>query len=265
MTRSRASIGPQMTPLIGGHESVVQTGLTDRTESAPGQENSVFDARALLAFFAIAYVLSWAWVIPLAVTGHTVFQGRGWPSHFPSLLGPMLAAFVVTAWTTGRFGVRDLLRRMGRWQIGWRRWLIALSPLAFLGLALGVVAASGGTLPEIADFAQFSGLPSGLGVIGVALLIVVVNGFGEETGWRGYASVATSEAFLAPDLDLDLGRLLGRLAYPPVLRPALLQGVLRCDWSRLLLRPGVWCGRFDLAVQPHRWKHSGGRCLARHL
>lgn len=187
MTRSRALIGPHMAPLVGGHEPVVQTGLTDRTESAPGQENSVFDARALLAFFAIAYVLSWAWVIPLAVTGHTVFQGRGWPSHFPSLLGPMAAAFVVTAWTTGRFGVRDLLRRMGRWQIGWRWWLIALSPLAFLGLALGVVAASGGTLPKIADFAQFSGLPSGLGVIGVALLIVVVNGFGEETGWRGYA------------------------------------------------------------------------------
>ena len=72
MTRSRALIGPHMAPLVGGHEPVVQTGLTDRTESAPGQENSVFNARALLAFFAIAYVLSWAWVIPLAVTGHTV-------------------------------------------------------------------------------------------------------------------------------------------------------------------------------------------------
>ena len=126
-------------------------------------------------------------MIPLAVTGHTVFQGRGWPSHFPSLLGPMVAAFVVTAWTTGRHGVRDLLRRMGRWQIGWRWWIAALSPLAFLGLALAVIAATGGTLPKAGDFAQFSGLPSGLGLVGVALLILVVDGFGEETGWRGYA------------------------------------------------------------------------------
>ena len=187
MTRSRAMVGTDVAPLVDGRGPDVHSGLTNRTESSAGTKSPVFNARALVAFFVIAYLLSWAWVIPLAVTGHTVFQGRGWPSHFPSLLGPMVAAFVVTAWTTGRSGVRDLFRRMGRWQIGWRWWIAALSPLAFLGLALVVIAATGGTLPKAGDFAQFSGLPSGLGLVGVALLILVVDGFGEETGWRGYA------------------------------------------------------------------------------
>jgi uncharacterized protein len=173
--------------LENGHGRVGQADLPDLMGGRQGGERSVFNAWSLLAFFAIAYVVSWAWLIPLALTGDTVFQGRGWPTHFPSLLGPLVAAFIVTAWTTGRHGVRDLLRRMGRWRIGWRWWLAALSPLAFLCLALGVIAASGGALPEAGGFAQFSGLPSGLGVVGVALLIVVVDGFGEETGWRGYA------------------------------------------------------------------------------
>src|SRR5947209_349820 len=102
------------------------------TEARADEERHSFNVRALLAFFVLSYALSWAWVIPFAATGQTVFEGRGWPTHFPSLLGPMVAAFVVTAWTTGRVGVRDLCSRMVQWRIGWRWWLIALSPVAFL-------------------------------------------------------------------------------------------------------------------------------------
>ena len=131
--------------------------------------------------------VSWAWVVPWAATGHTVLQGEGWPTHFPSLLGPMLAAFAVTAWTTGRAGVRDLVSRMGRWRIGWRWWLAVASPLVFFFVVLGVMALVGADIPARSDFASFSGLPEGVSVVGVALLVTVVNGFGEETGWRGYA------------------------------------------------------------------------------
>ena len=80
--------------------------------------NPSFSARALVAFFALTYALSWSWVIPLAATGSTVYPGKVWPTHFPTLLGPMVAAFAVTARTVGRHGVRDLVRRMGRWRIG---------------------------------------------------------------------------------------------------------------------------------------------------
>lgn len=141
----------------------------------------------VLLYFALAFAISWAWVIPLAATGHTVAQGRGWPTHLPSLIGPMVAALLLTAWDAGAAGLRDLLARMVRWRIGWGWWLAALSPLlVFLGLLL-VLTVAGTQLPAGKDFADFSGISSGLGVLVVWGLVLLVNGFGEETGWRGYA------------------------------------------------------------------------------
>ncbi len=111
--------------------------------------SSPLDVRALLWFFVLAYAWSWAWLIPFVVADRTVYQGRGWPTHFPSLIGPLVAAFVVTAWTTRRAGVLDL-RRMWRWRIGWRWWVAALSPVAYFGLALAAMAVAGESLPALA-------------------------------------------------------------------------------------------------------------------
>src|SRR6266511_848538 len=86
---------------------------------------------ALLAFFALAYALSWAWVVPLALTHQVVRRGDGWPTHAPALLGPLVAAFAVTAWTTGRPGVRELLARMGRWRVSLHWCLVARSLNSF--------------------------------------------------------------------------------------------------------------------------------------
>jgi uncharacterized protein len=44
-----------------------------------------------------------------------------------------------------------------------------------------------GKLRARGDFARFSGLSAGLGILGVAAVITIVNGSGEETGWRRYA------------------------------------------------------------------------------
>ena len=187
MTRSKATGGQRVAPPSHGDGFGMHPVAPSRSEPGTGSKGGPFDPRALVAFFLLAYLLNWAWVIPLAATGHTVFQGMGWPTHFPSLLAPLVAAFIVTACTTGRSGARDLLGRMGRWRIGWRWWVAALSPVGFLALAIAGIAVTGGTLPEAGDFAQFSGVPSGLGLVGVALVILVVDGFGEETGWRGYA------------------------------------------------------------------------------
>ena len=141
----------------------------------------------VVVFFALAYGFSWMWVIPWAATGRTVLQGHGWPTHLPSLVGPFLAAFVVTGWTDGRRGVRALLSRMGRWRIGWRWWLAVTSPLVFFFLVLAAMALLSANVPARADFARFSGIPAAFGIVGVAAVVTVVNGFGEETGWRGYA------------------------------------------------------------------------------
>jgi membrane protease YdiL (CAAX protease family) len=143
------------------------------------------DVRALVTFFALAYALSWSWVFPLAAAHLVVLRGQSWPTHYPALFGPAIAAVVVTMWTTGRQGIRDLLARMTRWRVSLRWWLAALTPAAFLGLALIAMAGAGKALPSVADFGWFSGIPA-VGLAGV-LLFIFLGAMGEETGWRGYA------------------------------------------------------------------------------
>jgi len=53
--------------------------------------------RSLTWFFVLAYGLSWGWLIPIGLSGGLVTAGKGWPTHFPALLGPLLAAIVVIA------------------------------------------------------------------------------------------------------------------------------------------------------------------------
>jgi CAAX protease family protein len=159
------------------------TAIGERSRAARG--GSRLDVKALAVFFALSYALSWSWAIPLAAAHLVVRRGVGWPTHLPALLGPAIAAVVVTAWTMGRPGVRDLLARLAWWRVPLRWWLVAVSPVAFLGLALAAMAAAGQALPGVADFGRFSGIPA-MSLAGVVLLIFV-GALGEETGWRGYA------------------------------------------------------------------------------
>ena len=159
------------------------TAIGERRRAA--RDSSRLDTRALVVFFALAYALSWSWAIPLAAAHLVVRRGVGWPTHLPALLGPAIAALVVTAWTMGRPGVRDLGARLVRWRVPVRWWLVAVSPVVFLGLALAAMAAAGRALPGVGDFGRFSGTPA-IGLAGV-LLIIFAGALGEETGWRGYA------------------------------------------------------------------------------
>jgi membrane protease YdiL (CAAX protease family) len=160
------------------------TAIGERPRQARG--GSRLDVKALVVFFALAYALSWSWAIPLAAAHLVVRRGEGWPTHYPLLLGPAIAAVVVTAWTMGRPGVGDLLARMARWRVPLRWWLAAVSPAVFLGLPLIAMVVAGKPLPSAADFGWFSGTPA-VGLVGVLLLITFVGALGEETGWRGYA------------------------------------------------------------------------------
>jgi membrane protease YdiL (CAAX protease family) len=135
----------------------------------------------LASYFVLAYALSWAYWVPLALTGAVVTAGDGSPTHFPGLLGPAIAAVVVTAVVDGRAGVRELGRRAVRWRVGVRWYAAAAAPLLFFAVAVAVAG-----WPGAGALTRFSGLPP-VGLLGVFALVLLVNGYGEETGWRGFA------------------------------------------------------------------------------
>jgi uncharacterized protein len=139
----------------------------------------------VVAYFVLAFAISWAVWIPMAAAGMRVYQGSEWPTHWPGLFGPLVAAFVVTAVVAGRAGVMDLLKRMVRWRAhpGW--YLVALSPLLFYGLAALAMGLGGQGWPNLDDLGLFSGLPA-VGALGIWVLLLGTS-FGEETGWRGFA------------------------------------------------------------------------------
>jgi membrane protease YdiL (CAAX protease family) len=141
------------------------------------------DGLAVVLFFVLACTFSWSYWIPLALSGSSVERGDGWPTQLPGLLGPMLAAFAVVALTDGRPGVRDLLGSMARWPRGVRAQLATGAPVVFVALAL-VISLAVGNAPAASDFLRYSGTNATAMVLVAAL---VITGFGEETGWRGYA------------------------------------------------------------------------------
>ena len=147
----------------------------------------------IVSFFVLAYSLSWAYWIPLAMAGVRVSPGSH-TTHFPALLGPALAAFLVTSLTDGKRGAAALARRMVLVSRPISHfWLYALSPLLFLLAAVLLAMATQMPLPPLRDFVLYSGLPPlGLSLI---VLLVVVSGFGEETGWRGFALVPLQQRF----------------------------------------------------------------------
>lgn len=139
---------------------------------------------ALAMFFALSFAIAWAWSLPLVISGEVVVRGEGWPTHFPALIAPALAAVIVTLGTSGRSGLAELAARVARWRFPLRWWAVALSPLAFLVIAI-LLATALGAAPGADEYGRYSGVAS-VGIVGVAAF-ALINGLGEETGWRGFA------------------------------------------------------------------------------
>ena len=138
---------------------------------------------ALVTFVALAFAFSWLWWVPMAMRGQVTHPGEGWPTHLPGLLGPAFAAIVVELGWHGSTGLRDLGRRAVRWRGVGRWWWSVPAVLALGAVGLAVSAATGNPV-DLGGLAEYSGAP----VVSVVLLfgnVLLVNGYGEELGWRG--------------------------------------------------------------------------------
>jgi membrane protease YdiL (CAAX protease family) len=143
----------------------------------------------LACYLVVTYAVTWSAWLPLAaprsLEGGGVTVGFA-PRYLLGLLGPMVGALVTTILAGGRSGVRDLAARMVRRRVGARWWAVAF------GLPLGIaiawyagLAVAGQSLPPPSVFGEFNGLPI-MSVPAMWLALTLINGFGEETGWRGF-------------------------------------------------------------------------------
>ncbi|HZQ06884.1 MAG TPA: hypothetical protein VFD70_09925 [Anaerolineae bacterium] len=123
---------------------------------------------ALIVYFVLAYAVSWTLVAVLSVS--FVFA-------LLAVFGPAVAALIVTGLTEGRAGIKELLRYVVQWRVGFVWYVIAIA-LPFLVSAIALAINS---LRTGAPFAIASGTPIPL-LLTLAFLVI-----GEEIGWRGFA------------------------------------------------------------------------------
>jgi uncharacterized protein len=142
----------------------------------------------VVSFYGLTIALSWGYWLGLLAQGKRVVPGSA-VTHFPGLLGPMLAALGVTAVIGGRKALLELFGRMFRFGPHWpSKLMLALSPLALGAAAFVAMLVLRRPFPSLDAFAHFPGLPADWPLAGVVLAVVAINGLGEETGWRGFVT-----------------------------------------------------------------------------
>jgi membrane protease YdiL (CAAX protease family) len=150
------------------------------TTATPSRTTATTSAFPLVAYFVLAYALSWLILVPAGLGLLPDSAGiLAWLAPF----GPAVAAFAMTAFTGGRPAVGQLLRRMVQWRVGVRWYLLVLLGVPLVEL-LGAFAVLGSV--PLGDLAQNWPLVFTY-YLPQLLVAVVVIGLAEETGWRGFA------------------------------------------------------------------------------
>jgi uncharacterized protein len=139
--------------------------------------------RPLLAFVALAYLLTWPYLAVEALASWDLI-----PFRLPMLLmlpmgyGPTFAALIVVGVMRGRAGIGELLRPLKIWRVGLRWYLVTLLGVGVLAaLTMAIYMAIGGPPLERP--------PLSWALVGNALALFLIGGVlnGEEIGWRGFA------------------------------------------------------------------------------
>jgi CAAX protease family protein len=147
-----------------------------------------FASRAVISYFILATAISWSYWLTLLALGEKVRPGSS-ATHLPGLVGPMIAAVVITWLAFGRAALLEFLKsavvlpppRL-------RNALLALSPVFIGGAAFLALAATGAPLPSLEAFHAYPGTPAGTPLLILLPAVLVLNGYGEEAGWRGFAT-----------------------------------------------------------------------------
>ncbi len=150
----------------------------------------------LLFYFLLAFGFTWAYELTVYRVLLTPSSPWGVLLTLALILGPTLAAFLMTAVTQGRAGILQLLRRYVLWRVGIPWYLLVLlgvPALLLIAILLLPGALSAFRLPALSFWPTY---------LIEYLLFVLFETLGEEPGWRGFA---------LPRLQQRSGPLLGTL------------------------------------------------------
>jgi len=138
----------------------------------------------------MCFLIAWSVWIPVGIFAPDI------PTlTLPGAWAPTLAALLITLFTEGRSGVKNLLRGLLKWRVGVRFYVFAIFvTLGLLLLAIGINVLLGGSPPGIEAIAARFGIPNEQALLFIAIspLVFITTIFAggpiaEELGWRGYA------------------------------------------------------------------------------
>jgi membrane protease YdiL (CAAX protease family) len=159
----------------------------------------------LAFFFFIAFLFSWTIEINLiASQSGSLKISLPMGLHYLASFGPMAAALVVTWFSGGSQGLKDLWARITKWR-GERKWIAfaLLSPVIFFIFGTLVNFFLTKEWPDLSRIGQVNYLPN-LG-LGALVLWLATFGFGEEIGWRGFALPRLQKKYNALAATIILG------------------------------------------------------------
>jgi uncharacterized protein len=148
----------------------------------------VRNSHPLATFFTLSYTISWLIWTPLWLPAFGVHGLPVLPFHHAlGGLGPIAAAFLVSALEHGSTGTGDLLRHMLLWR-GRLLWVAVglLTPFVLLAFAVAWLSFADGEIISIAKFGSHREFPQ-FSALGFLVYNVISFGYGEEVGWRGFA------------------------------------------------------------------------------
>lgn len=195
----------------------------------------------LASFFLLAYVITWTLASPHMLTARGIVDlPYTRVLEILAAFGPFAAALVVLGVTQGQQGINNLFASLMRWRVP-PAWLL-FSIFSPLGVLVGAVAWQG-QLPRLLSGDVFSEIVAAGALVQLVLIGGLLQGFGEEPGWRGYA---------LPQLRGRYGALLATLALFPVwlfwhlpfflARPEFALGAF-LGFSAGIFAAAVWCTR----------------------
>jgi len=222
--------------------------LDARAKESGGGVRNMIRRHPLVAFFALATGTSWIAWIPYIFS----LDGLGvWDIRFPELLGssqllgvlpgaylgPITAAFLVTAVTEGRPGLRRWVARLWQWRVGWYWYAGVLLVVPIVLIAAGA-AFSDGVVAAPSMLALIAYVPG-------LIIQMLTTGLAEEPGWRDFALPRLQRRFGPLRASLVLGPLWGVWHLPLFFSEW--GGWPDADWTRPLYFMG-FCIAFTIVV-----------------